>query len=570
MSQKVSTRKGVTDDKDKEKRQTDSPVKEMKKKVAANAEKEKQSAEKTEKPAEKNAEKSNDKGEKNVDKADKKTEKNVDKADKKTEKSVDKADKKTEKTAEKKTEAPEKPKEDSSKGEKSGKDKPEDKKDTRKQNGKEVHNGVSDVTLSTNGNDEALNGTVSESDDDEMLVIDDHEQDELFPELTYDDTSDVECFEPPTPENAPSRSLTRRSQAKATRTPETPRPTSDRQPELGAAADDSKDSKVLKMKDDALTTDRKLRSADSPKPDGKKTQEKSQDGPKQTQESPKKQDKQDAKKSQENESKQEGDKTEKESDKSEKVEVEIVVEVEGAEDEPRKLDTNFSKSRVKVSPYRRSMRGADHTASSVMANYTGNNTTMEMDITESSSFVSEDVSLDDSYLSGLRSIRGRRSYKPLKEMTMRNIANRSARSVASLNSSEQPSRPTGTVVGRKRKPDSSEIELGEEAAEAALGKRMRLLDRIAQPFRRTLASTPLPARRAAEIVGINTDLPLSAPVSSCDTFDPESLKPAASTPWRPPTWAPTQAPTRAPTRSPPPHRRYTNPNGTRRGVSLCK
>ncbi|KAM3957265.1 uncharacterized protein ACR2FA_008744 isoform 2-T2 [Aphomia sociella] len=517
MSQKVSTRKGVTDDKDKEKRQTDSPVKEMKKKVAANAEKEKQSAEKTEKPAEKNAEKSNDKGEKNVDKADKKTEKNVDKADKKTEKSVDKADKKTEKTAEKKTEAPEKPKEDSSKGEKSGKDKPEDKKDTRKQNGKEVHNGVSDVTLSTNGNDEALNGT-----------------------------------------------------AKATRTPETPRPTSDRQPELGAAADDSKDSKVLKMKDDALTTDRKLRSADSPKPDGKKTQEKSQDGPKQTQESPKKQDKQDAKKSQENESKQEGDKTEKESDKSEKVEVEIVVEVEGAEDEPRKLDTNFSKSRVKVSPYRRSMRGADHTASSVMANYTGNNTTMEMDITESSSFVSEDVSLDDSYLSGLRSIRGRRSYKPLKEMTMRNIANRSARSVASLNSSEQPSRPTGTVVGRKRKPDSSEIELGEEAAEAALGKRMRLLDRIAQPFRRTLASTPLPARRAAEIVGINTDLPLSAPVSSCDTFDPESLKPAASTPWRPPTWAPTQAPTRAPTRSPPPHRRYTNPNGTRRGVSLCK
>lgn len=542
MSQKVSTRKGgVNEDKEKEKRQTDSPVKEMKKKVAANAEKEKQAAEKSaEKVGEKNSgEKSNDKTEKNVDKSDKKT---------------------TEKNQEKKAEAQEKPKEDSSKGERNGKEKQEEKKDTRKQNGKDVHNGVSDVT-NTNGTDEALNGTVSESDDDEMLVIDDHDQDELFPELTYDDTSDAECFEPPTPENAPSRSLTRRSQAKVTRTPETPRPSSDRQPD--AAADDSKDSKVLKLKDDALATDRKLRSADSPKPDGKKSQDKTQEKPqestKQTQETPKKQDKQEAKKTQENESKQDGDKVERNGEKSEKMEVEIVVDVEGAEDaagteEPRKTDTNFSKSRVKVSPYRRSGRSsrlADHTASSVMANYTGNNTTMEMDITETSSFVSEDPSLDDSYLSGLRNIRGRRSYKPLKEMTLRNFAvNRSARSLASLNSSEQPTRPTGTVVGRKRKPESDEVELGEEAqevggdaeAEGVIGKRRRLLERIAQPFRRTLASTPLPARRAAEIVGINTDLPLSAPVLSTDTFDPESLKATASTPLATPLATPTATP----------------------------
>ncbi|XP_031763946.2 caldesmon-like isoform X4 [Galleria mellonella] len=465
MSQKVSTRKGgVNEDKEKEKRQTDSPVKEMKKKVAANAEKEKQAAEKSaEKVGEKNSgEKSNDKTEKNVDKSDKKT---------------------TEKNQEKKAEAQEKPKEDSSKGERNGKEKQEEKKDTRKQNGKDVHNGVSDVT-NTNGTDEALNGT-------------------------------------------------------------------------------SKDSKVLKLKDDALATDRKLRSADSPKPDGKKpqdkTQEKPQESTKQTQETPKKQDKQEAKKTQENESKQDGDKVERNGEKSEKMEVEIVVDVEGAEDaagteEPRKTDTNFSKSRVKVSPYRRSGRSsrlADHTASSVMANYTGNNTTMEMDITETSSFVSEDPSLDDSYLSGLRNIRGRRSYKPLKEMTLRNFAvNRSARSLASLNSSEQPTRPTGTVVGRKRKPESDEVELGEEAqevggdaeAEGVIGKRRRLLERIAQPFRRTLASTPLPARRAAEIVGINTNLPLSAPVLSTDTFDPESLKATASTPLATPLATPTATP----------------------------
>lgn len=63
--------------------------------------------------------------------------------------------------------------------------------------------------------------------------------------------------------------------------------------------------------------------------------------------------------------------------------------------------------------------------------FTGNNTTMEMDITESSSFITEETP-ESPYLSGLRSIRGRRSYKPLKEMNLRNISiNRSTRSAAS-------------------------------------------------------------------------------------------------------------------------------------------
>lgn len=53
---------------------------------------------------------------------------------------------------------------------------------------------------------------------------------------------------------------------------------------------------------------------------------------------------------------------------------------------------------------------------------------MEMDITESS-FIAEEVDLDDSaYLRGLRSIRGRASYKLLKELP---ALNRSARSNAS-------------------------------------------------------------------------------------------------------------------------------------------
>ncbi|XP_026729022.1 neurofilament heavy polypeptide-like isoform X2 [Trichoplusia ni] len=530
MSQKVSRKTAVNEEKDK--RQATSPVKEMKKKMAANAEKEKQAAEKaTEKAAEKTekivekpdkgAPKSVEKAPEKSDKQDK-SEKPEKSAEKKTEKPAEKkaekpAEKKAEKPAEKKPEPQaEKSKAEVSAEEKNGKpEKQESKKpeaSKQKQNGRDrVHNGVSDVTLGTNGTDDVLNGTVSadSEDDDVMLVIDDHDHDELFPELTYDDTSDVECFEPPTPENAPSRSFTRRSQVKATRTPETPRPASDKQTDREP---DDPSHKVLKLKDDAPSTDRKLRSADSPKPDGKK---KSQD-------SPKKQDKEGLEKVEEGKTLEEFGK--KEQSQEEKTEVEVVVDVET--NEGRKPDTNYSKSRVKVSPYRRSLRGADQTNSSLLANYTGNNTTMEMDITESSS-VLEDAALDDSsYLRGLRSIRGRCSYKLLPhDRTTRSQASAGNTPAARLPS--EPSRPTGTVVGRKRKPDAEEEGPGagrEGAGPGAPGKRMRVLERLAEPFRRVAA--------AAEIVGINTDLPLSAPVVSPATLDPEALKPAEPLPGR--------------------------------------
>ncbi|CAD0205385.1 unnamed protein product [Chrysodeixis includens] len=542
MSQKVSRKTAVNEEKDK--RQATSPVKEMKKKMAANAEKEKQAAEKAiekEKPAEK-TEKTTEKAEKAPPKT-KEVEKAAEKTDKqdkseKPDKSAEKekpVEKKAEKQAEKKPEPqPEKSKTEASVEEKNGKpEKQESKKPEapkQKQNGRErVHNGVSDVTLGTNGTDDVLNGTVSADSEDEdvMLVIDDH--DELFPELTYDDTSDVECFEPPTPENAPSRSFTRRSQVKATRTPETPRPASDKQTDRDT---DDPSHKVLKLKDDAPPTDRKLRSADSPKPDGKK---KPQDSPKK----------------QEGLEKVEEGKTLDEFGKKESQEEKNDVEVVDVEaSEGRKPDTNFSKSRVKVSPYRRSLRAHDHNNTSLLANYTGNNTTMEMDITESSSIL-EDAPLDDSaYLRGLRSIRGRSSYKPLKELALRHVANRSTRSNASAGTSAgntpiplaaDHSRPTGTVVGRKRKPDADDsVEIGVDVAGAcspgpAPGKRMRVLERLAEPFRRVAAAAALPAanRRNAEIVGINTDLPLSAPVVSTPTFDPEALKTSEPAPAAP-------------------------------------
>ncbi|XP_075986453.1 uncharacterized protein LOC142983455 isoform X3 [Anticarsia gemmatalis] len=522
MSQKVSRKSAVTEDKDK--RNTNSPVKEMKKKMAANAEKEKQAAEKekvTEKPAEKATEKQ-DKPEKpekpeKQEKAEKSSDKKSDKKEQ-AEKKSEKAEPQPEKSSKEETS-----KED--KSAKSEKEKPEAKKpepSKQKQNGRDrVHNGVSDVTLG-NGTDDVLNGTVSadSEEDDPMLVIDDPEHDELFPELTYDDTSDVECFEPPTPENVPSRSFTRRSQVKAARTPETPRPASDKQPDAGA--DDPKDSKVLKLKDDAPPTDRKLRSADSPKPADKVTEKK--------------------------ESKKEGEESkdvvgDKEESKSQEEKDMDVVEVEpndGSEPQ-RKTDTNFSKSRVKVSPYRRSMRLADQTNTSLVANYTGNNTTMEMDITESSSIMEEPALDDSSYLRGLRSIRGRSSYKPLKEITLRHVVNRSTTSVNTSASTPiaENSRPTGTVVGRKRKPEHDDsIELATEAHPEPLttgavpvaggSKRLRVLERLAEPFRRvaSAASVSLPSahRRNAEIVGINTDLPLTAPVVAAESFDPETLK----------------------------------------------
>ncbi|XP_062532250.1 uncharacterized protein LOC101745406 isoform X5 [Bombyx mori] len=321
---------------------------------------------------------------------------------------------------------------------------------------------------------------------------------------------------------------------KASRSPETPRPASDKQT-AADGADHPKDSKVLKLKDDTPASDRKLRSADSPKPQDKKPQE---EPPKESEgEDQKAAEDQKAEKPQNLEEKtqkveeqkkiEEAKEVNEESsgDRADKLEVEVVVEIE-ADDEPRKVDTNYSKSRVKVSPYRRSMRLADQTTSSVLANYTGNNTTMEMDITESS-FVTaaeEEPALDDSsYLRGLRSIRGRTSYKPLKEITLRHVTaartNRSALpAAAAAAAAAAESRPTAPVVGRKRKPEP------ERDSPPHSDKRLRLLDRIAAPFRRGPVGLVTLPRRTPEIVGINTDLPLTAPVASPDTFDPESLK----------------------------------------------
>lgn len=444
MSQKVTTRKGVIGE-EKEKRQTDSPAKDVKKK-SANAEKDKQTT--SEKP----------------EKSDKQQEKVQEKPVEK-----DKKDQKDKKETEKK-DSPQEKKEDS-KTEKSGKpDKPDGKP---KENGNDVRNGTE--TPSNGGQD--ANGTV-----------------------------------------------------KASRSPETPRPASDKQT-AADGADHPKDSKVLKLKDDTPASDRKLRSADSPKPQDKKPQE---EPPKESEgEDQKATEEQKAENPQNLEEKTQKVEEQKKmeeikevndessGDRADKLEVEVVVEIE-ADDEPRKVDTNYSKSRVKVSPYRRSMRLADQTTSSVLANYTGNNTTMEMDITESS-FVTaaeEEPALDDSsYLRGLRSIRGRTSYKPLKEITLRHVtAARTNRSALPAAAAAAESRPTAPVVGRKRKPEP------ERDSPPHSDKRLRLLDRIAAPFRRGPVGLVTLPRRTPEIVGINTDLPLTAPVASPDTFDPESLK----------------------------------------------
>ncbi|XP_045518647.1 protein starmaker-like isoform X2 [Pieris brassicae] len=500
----IVTRKGPIGDDSK--KHTDIPVKDMKKKMAVNAEKEKlaaeKSAEKNTKAAEKSSQSDKEKGSKKdksvdkiVDKADakdKSTDKIVEKKEKPTEKAVDKKDKPTEKStekvAEKKVDKVEKKDESVEKTEK--KDKPVERKEApvaqvektkedAKENGKaDTPDKKKDSKAKQNGarvNGEPVDGVSSEEEDDQM-----------FPELAYED-SDIECFEPPTPEG-PSRSYTRRSQ--------------------------SKETKLLKLKDDV--SDRKLRSSDSPR----------------------RQDK--AEKAEPKHDKNESlcDKDDINDSKiDEKIEISIEVE---SEEGTRKPDTNYSKSRVKVSPYRRSMRltaPADLTQTSLLANYTGNNTTMEMDITEPSLMIEEASTSESPYLSGLRNIRGRRSYKPLKEMTLRNIGvNTSIRSTSSASVSE--TRPTGTVVGRKRKPDAEEAQEAHEAR----GKRARLLERLGgftRPFRfTTSASERLCVESTAEIVGINTDLPLSAPVIAAETFDPESLKHSTSLPAAP---APTQA-----------------------------
>ncbi|XP_046973179.1 late embryogenesis abundant protein ECP63-like isoform X3 [Vanessa cardui] len=473
MSQ-IVTRKGPKGD-DKEKRQTDSPVKEMKKKIAANAEKEKQAAEKNaeksvqsdkkaEKSTEKVAEKPTEKKEKpekgldkSIDKKDKveksaeKNESTSDKKDTSIDKSIDKKEKPSDKTTEKK----EKPIDKTA----DKKEKQLDKKDaaTEKATDNKEKNGKMELS------EEKSKKTETKSKENGAATNGEQNGDTV----------------------------------KAARTPETPRPASERRADRDYVPDDSK---LLKLKDDALSTDRKLRSADSPKPQDKKI-EKVQEGKKS--ESPKK----DTLKAVQEEPSKPDEKDKTATD----VEIEVVVEIENEDERRVKADTNFSKSRVKVSPYRRAR--PDPADVSLLANYTGNNTTMEMDITESSLDAPESP-----YLTGLRSIRARRSYR-VHDVSRGSAPRPTRAEIGSAGApvSEQPSRPTGTVVGRKRRPD---------ADDAAHTKRPRLLERLARPFR----AAPPPARRAAEIVGINTDLPLSAPVASADAFDPEAIKPQPAAP----------------------------------------
>ncbi|XP_038219431.1 neurofilament heavy polypeptide isoform X3 [Zerene cesonia] len=467
MSQKV-TRKGPIAE-DKEKRHADSPVKDMKKKVAANAEKEKQIAEK-EKTADKAS--ANDK---QTEKATAKTEKNV-KKDEAKEK-VDKKDKPAEKIAEK---APEKRADNVEKKEKSvekvadKKDKPTEKK--------------------------------------EAVVAPTEKPKEESKENGKAEASDKGKKEPPAKaakqNGARLNGDAAEGTVKASRTPETPRPASDKQADKDYVPDDPKESKLLKLKDDA-PSDRKLRSSDSPKP-----QERKEKG--------------DAGKARETET---GDANDTRPD--EKLDMEVTVEVETEDAEARKAGTNYSRSRVRVSPYRRARPPADTTQSSTLANYPGNNTTMEMDVTETS-IVSEELPAAESpYLSGLRSIRGRRSYKRLGDVR---AASPLRPNTSGMSSIEQSSRPTGTVVGRKRKPEPPGPGAGpaEGAGPGSHGgpgegtKRARLLERLgglARPFR--FSAERVCVESTAEIVGINTDLPLTAPVA---TADPEAMKHVTSTP----------------------------------------
>ncbi|XP_013141775.1 PREDICTED: TRAF3-interacting protein 1-like [Papilio polytes] len=299
MSQMVTRQGPVGEDIDK--RQTASPVKEMKKKMAANAEKEKIAAEKhVDKPKDKHDEKTDkkdkketdkhadkaEKKEKSHDKKDRSLDKSLDKKDKNADKSIDKKDKseKKDKATEKKDKSVEKkeksvntqvekstekketaivttvgPTEESTSAEKTVKQptKDEDKQsDTVKQNGE-----------ASRQNGKASNGTASESDDgEEELVIVEPDNDEMFPELAYDDTSDTE------PTDVDIRSATRRSQVKVTRTPETPRPASVKQADK--ETDDSKEMKLLKLKEDIMIPERRLRSSNSPKPSEKRTLDK--------------------------------------------------------------------------------------------------------------------------------------------------------------------------------------------------------------------------------------------------------------------------------------------------------
>nr|XP_032523249.1 ankyrin repeat domain-containing protein 11-like isoform X4 [Danaus plexippus plexippus] len=466
MSQ-IVTRKGPVGE-DKDKRQTDSPVKDMKKKLAANAEKEKQAAEK-------NAEKSQ--AEKKIDKGAEKTQ-----SDKKGEKVSDKqpnekkTDRAAEKQGEKKAEKIEKSAEKPDKKEKA--DKNTDKKD-------KTEKSADKKDLEKKETEKVQEKKEKASDKKDVALTEKAKEDSTAKEAGK---PEAECSKPKSkePSNVPNvasvanatHSANVTNGANITNAANVSNVANVAGVSNGVNGDatNGDTSKVLKLKEDTPLSDRKLRSSGSPKPDKKK-------------ESPRKND------------------------------TNVILEEAGdgtkpgelhVDNEERvKVDTNYSRSRVKVSPYRRL-----HEDSSLLAEYTGNNSTMEMDITESSWS-------EASYFSGLRTIRGRRSYKTYKDSHARTHSSLADTASPGL-SSEAPVRPTGTVVGRKRRPEGEG-----PGVEADSSKRARLVDRLTRPFR--MATTAIPVRSHSEIVGINTDLPLSAPVSS-ESFDPEALKCEAPAP----------------------------------------
>ncbi|XP_077283925.1 uncharacterized protein LOC143909695 isoform X2 [Arctopsyche grandis] len=385
-----------------------------------------------------------------------------------------------------------------------------EKSDSRSQTpakDKSVSNGVTDVALNSNGTSNGdgnllvVDETHEVIEDEAVIPNSEQDNDELFPELIYDETSDNECnFDSSSPDFSPvGRSVTRRSQLK---------------------------EKVLKMKEIYSLTPR-----DSPTSDSSSVDKKSKDT--------------DSVKDVEvGETKNEA--------------VSTVVEVTNS-----KTDTNYSKSRIKISPYRRSSRLSEQY--STIANYSGNNSTQDTDVIEdiTSSGTDNTPALDSmegsstlncseesgqgeskSYSESVRLIKGRKSYRPLRELSLRNltvqrhkinrpdsenISGHISPNVSSANatlgsetrdtilSDSSPKwTPVGHVVGRKRRQspcaesstttgtESPVLILSEERSEHSdstqerPSKRQKLLGYISTPLRnlrdKMASSTPIGAR----------------------------------------------------------------------------
>ncbi|XP_077283922.1 uncharacterized protein LOC143909695 isoform X1 [Arctopsyche grandis] len=436
-----------------------------------------------------------------------------------------------------------------------------EKSDSRSQTpakDKSVSNGVTDVALNSNGTSNGdgnllvVDETHEVIEDEAVIPNSEQDNDELFPELIYDETSDNECnFDSSSPDFSPvGRSVTRRSQAKVIPTPETPQmlnskqdtvteapsspvteqisDNSDRPPSIDTSHDQTMPlkEKVLKMKEIYSLTPR-----DSPTSDSSSVDKKSKDT--------------DSVKDVEvGETKNEA--------------VSTVVEVTNS-----KTDTNYSKSRIKISPYRRSSRLSEQY--STIANYSGNNSTQDTDVIEdiTSSGTDNTPALDSmegsstlncseesgqgeskSYSESVRLIKGRKSYRPLRELSLRNltvqrhkinrpdsenISGHISPNVSSANatlgsetrdtilSDSSPKwTPVGHVVGRKRRQspcaesstttgtESPVLILSEERSEHSdstqerPSKRQKLLGYISTPLRnlrdKMASSTPIGAR----------------------------------------------------------------------------